>query len=216
MEIKKPEASDFIELKNQIKNELLQRRIYNPNLSSFAKDYENYNVSEPTKKGLVKAEHINIIIDQINQMRNDHTTATSRKTKISLGDLKTIIDGYTAKEIESKENDCSTGGCAGMCATECGNNCNINCSDGCTGQCGDGCTGSCSTSCKGDCVTGCSSCGGSCSSNCSANCGDGCQGCSAACKKSCTGSCKGNCKSVCTVRCDETCAVGCQVRMGIN
>lgn len=208
MEIKKPKASDFIELKNQIKNELLQRRIYKPNLSSFAKEYEDYNVNEPTEKGLIKAEHINIIIDQINQMRNSHTTATSHQTKISLGDLKTIVDGYTAKEIYSKENDCSTGGCAGMCVDECGNTC----SSGCVGSCGDGCTGSCSESCKGDCVTGCSSCGGSCSNNCSANCGDGCQGCSAACKNNCTGKCKttctGECKNTC-YQCSHSCSTGC-------
>jgi len=48
------QASDFIELKEAIKNELQNRRKYSPNLSGKAKDFPD---GDPVKNGKVLAQH---------------------------------------------------------------------------------------------------------------------------------------------------------------
>ena len=203
MAYEKPKAEDFIKLKDQIRNELQNRRTINPNLSSYAKNY----INEPAKNRPILAEHKNIIVEQIQRINaNKSSLATSKQTRVSLENLQSIIDGIVSHSIESTSSDC-TAACAGLCAKECA----ASCSGGCQGECKTTCTGSCqggcSSSCSGGCTGGCNGCGG-CSGGCN-GCGNGCTAACGGCRHTCTAACEDDCRHVCRGGCQTNCAVSC-------
>lgn len=178
-------ASEFIELKAKVKEEMLRRK-YKGTLVSYGSSAYDYTV-QPTDGDVVLPEHVNKISEPLNAI-ND----TGIPSKFESGDVITAIDALDtflekAKQysLTSSSTDCKSS-CSGLCVTGCGTSCK-----GCSGTC----TGSC-TGCSG--CSGCSGCGGVCSSSCISACDTTCQGqCKDGCYSGCKSGCKGSCKNDC-------------------
>lgn len=192
--------SEFISLKNRIKNEV-RRRKYEGDVSSFSNSQYDYIVA-PKQNESILSEHISKIGDCVRAINDTNVNRVSEKS----GDLMTEIVVFDA-EITRFEKDTLTGGqgsckssCTGMCSSSCTGTCSIGCTGctSCTGSCTDACTGSCSGNCSG--CSGCSGCGGACSSSCGDWCSQTCgsPSCSGACSTSSSSSCGSACSSSCS------------------
>ena len=195
--------SDFIELKEKIKDIMLNKRIYYGSLKEYGGKAYDYNTI-PVANGEILAEHQSKIVEPMRAITTNNVDAIAKENDkiISLYNISTIIDGFGAKTATSSINDCQNY-CSGLCVTQC----SVGCSgcDGCSG-CGSGCASGCS-GCQG-----CSGCGSGCASTCSGGCKGTCKGCSSTCTGKCdTGcaGCSGDCRSVCAMSCSDSCGRSC-------
>lgn len=169
-------SSDFTSLRKRVIDECKTRRSRTGDISSVSKG------------DVIKASHINGMIDLLNAVNSNKTSSTDRSKGDKLQVIGTYLDGactvFEAAPTQGNSSQCKTG-CVGLC-------------QGCTGSCQGECT-----SCTGSCTGGCSgSCTGSCTGGCSADCADGCSG---SCEDSCSGSCTTDCASGCTGSCENGC-----------
>jgi len=188
-------ASDYINLKNRVKEEM-KRRKYIGSLTAYAGSSYDYTIV-PASGVSIAAEHQAKIVTPMRAVNGTTvgTTAASRgNAAVSISNLDTILTKFESKALTPGSTDCASS-CSGLCHTECGNTCK-GCSGTCEGSCKDTCTGSCTGDCTGDCSGTCTGCSGSCSG--------GCTSCSGTCSGGCSGSCSGGCSS-----CSGSCSGGC-------
>ena len=214
--------SDFIKLKEKIKNIMLNKRIHYGSLKEYGGSAYDYSTN-PTTNCVILAEHQNKIVEPMRAITTNNVDAIAKKDDkiISLYNISTIIDGFDAKTATSSVKDCQNY-CSGLCVEQCSAGCTgcTGCS-GCGSGCASGCSG-CTDSCKDDCDTGCTGtckgcsstckggCKGSCTQTCEAECRDHCADCSLSCIGSCENSCDGGCTGTCR-GCSSTCSgVGCK------
>lgn len=182
--------SDFINLKNRVKEEM-KRRKYTGSLTAYAGSAYDYTTT-PARGVSIAAEHQEKIVTPmraINSTKLDSiTTASSGNAVVSISNLDTILDGFESRSLAPGSSDCGVA-CSGLCHTGCGNTCS-----GCSGYCEDNCANSCYIDCSSSCSGGCSGlCQGSCKT-CSENCNGNCyKQCANNCDQSCVGSCKTSC-----------------------
>ena len=195
--------SDFINLKEKIKNIMLNKRIYHGSLKEYGGSAYDYSTN-PTTNGVILAEHQNKIVEPMRAITTNNVDAIAKKDDkiISLYNISTIIDGFDAKTATSSVKDCQNY-CSGLCVDQCSTGCT-----GCTGcsGCGSGCASGCS-GCQG-----CSGCGSGCASTCSGGCKGTCKGCDSTCTGECdTGcaGCSGDCRNVCAMSCSDSCGRSC-------
>lgn len=186
-------ASDYINLKNRVKNEMLRRK-YTGSLVAYGGAAYDYS-TQPTSNSPVLAEHQTKIATPINAIKTSISAANRGATITSLSTINTILAAHEAQAYTAV-SDCASS-CSGLCSTACTNDCSLGCSNDCTSSCSGSCTGTCTGSCSG----GCSGCGGNCSGTCNTTCKGSCSG-------GCGGTCKGKCKGTCTINCAPTCANG--------
>lgn len=166
-------ASDYIALKNRVKNEVLRRK-YTGSVESYGGTNYDFTVT-PIVGGKVLAEHYNKINEPLRAINPDgllqNVKAGDDIREITVMDAKTTI--FESKPAYGTNHGCATS-CTGLCTSSCTNTCTscTNCT-GC-GGCGDcgGCTGcgdSCSSNCS-SCASSCSNCAGTCGGSCSSNC----------------------------------------------
>lgn len=186
-------ASDYIDIKNRVKNEMLRRK-YTGSLVSYGSTTYDYT-TQPTSNNPILVEHQTKIAQPINAIKSSITVASNGTTITPLSTINTILTAHESLAYTAT-TDCASS-CSGLCSTACTNDCSLACSNDCTTGCSTTCTGSCTGSCSG----GCSGCGGNCTGTCNTTCKGSCAG-------GCGGTCKGACKGTCTVSCAPTCANG--------
>jgi hypothetical protein len=188
-------ASDFIELKKKIKEEML-RRCHTGSLAAYGGSEYDF-VETPQVGGRLTVDQANKVIIPMNAITDSGFTAqeVGQQAK-AMGRLYDKIVEYASAPLEGEGHFCNAS-CSGLCYTECSGSCSIDCS----GECGGNCTTSCGNNCTGSCV---GECGGNCSSACADNCENSCLGdCSGTCG-GCGGYCGGSCGG-----CADSCLGGC-------
>jgi len=109
--------SDFITLKEKIKNIMLNKRVYYGSLVEYGgKEYDYEN--DPTTNGIIYAEHQNKIVIPMRAITTNNVDAIAEKNDkiISLQNISTIIDAFDAKKATSSVKDCQNY-CSGLCVT---------------------------------------------------------------------------------------------------
>lgn len=161
-------ASDFINMKSRIKNEV-KRRKYTGSVSSYGNTEYDYTVT-PVAGEPVLAEHYNKIAVPLRAINPaDVADATVAGAELESVTNPTVLDAkLTVFESKSLTGTslAATGcnaSCTGLCYSSCSGSCKGSCSGGCSSNCGSSCSGRCSGSCSG-------SCGGNCNTSCSNNC----------------------------------------------
>ena len=182
-------VSDFINLKEKVKSEMLRR---NGNGSVVEYGSETYDYETvPAAGGLILREHPEKNLVPLRAVNPTGLPETISETVLldEIVVMETLIEALKAQpDAATSNNDCA-GACTGMCVSICTGSC----TGDCTGGCSTTCTGSCSGSCTGSCVGGCStSCVGTCD-----GCSGGCSGCGSGCAFTCTGSCSTSCSGGC-------------------
>lgn len=179
-------ASDFIELKRKVKNEMLRRR-YTGSLYSYGGEGYDFTVTpEPGKQ--ITTEQANKIIEPMTAISYSGMSVQNPGDQAKAMDqLNAMIAIYEAAPLEGESHCCRTS-CSGLCYTGCSAECTGSCEGGCGENCENGClntcTGSCSGTCRGGCYGGCGGCD---------------YGCLYGCGASCTGTCSGSCIDTCAM-----------------
>ena len=175
-------ASDFIALKNLVKNEIKRRSNSNSVGSMKAYDGSSYNYTiTPAKGKNIELEHIQKITRPLDAVTGGSTTPGKNANVIAsvLVKATTSVGNLSGISATSSNTGCKSS-CSGLCST--------GCYSSCTG-CGNNCTGSCTGSCSNSCSGGCSGCSGDC---------DGCSGtCESLCDKNCYPQCSTGCYGGC-------------------
>lgn len=188
-------ASDFINLKNKV-NEELERRCEQGDVSMYSMNYTD----PPLPGEQISISHINEIIDPMNKVNASQVNLALKEKQISyitaeeLNNLNNLVDTWKKSPMKARDK-------------------NHNCAGSCTGLCYTGCSGSCIGSCKGSCAsysppapdTGGGSGGGESSGNCNGYCTGTCTGYCGHC-----GGCGGGCDTTSTscYNCEGTCVGG--------
>ena len=99
--------SDFITLKNKIKNMMLTKRIYYGSLKAYGGEEYDYDTN-PTTNGTILAEHQNKIVIPMRAITTNNVDAEAKQNDkiISLYNISTIIDAFDAKTATSSVKDC--------------------------------------------------------------------------------------------------------------
>jgi hypothetical protein len=216
-----PNPQEFINLKAEVKAEMLKRNGYG-DLSTYGSSTYDYTI-QPSKDAIPRLEHYSKIRDVITQINPSRVGQGEKKTDEITPEmviLEANVASFKAQpRSATSNNDCASmcsGVCVSQCTTTCSGSCGTSCdSNGCTNTCSaDGCTGcsSCSGSCTDTCAqngcTNCTGCSGTCSNACAQNGCTNCTGCSGTCTNTCSqdgctncsgcsGQCGGNCTGTC-------------------
>lgn len=176
-------ASDFIELKKKVKNEMLRRR-YTGSLSSYGGEGYDFTVTPEAGKQIT-TEQANKIIEPMTAISYSGMAVQNPGDQAKAMDqLHAMLAIYESAPLEGAAHCCRVScsglcytGCSAECTGGCEGDCGVNCSTGCLSSC----VGSCSGVCQGGCVGGCGGCDGGCYTGCGASCLYTCSDCGGLC-----------------------------------
>lgn len=164
-------VSDFINLKDRVRTEML-RRSGNGSVVEYGGDAYEY-INTPVVGGHVSKEHANknlVPLQAVNPtgLPEEISFLAMRSEVEAMETLITALE--TQPDYATGNNDCAAA-CTGMCVTACVSGCSTTCTGSCSGTCTGGCSGGCTSACGSGCSNTCTgTCSGVCGGDCSGSC----------------------------------------------
>lgn len=172
-------ASDFITLKNLVKNEINRRSNSNSVGSMKAYNGSSYNyTTTPAKGKSINLEHIQKIAKPLDAVNGAKLTPNTNTIVYAdqITNATSVVSSLSSKSItaSSRADTGCKSSCSGLCYTGCYSGCS-----GCSGDCKGTCDSMCDVTCasqlmSGNCMGGCyENCdGGNCTADCGGSCGN--------------------------------------------